>query len=98
VGQYPSFNCRQSKTSGMVASVWTGCYPVAMKRIDYCVYREEEFFVAQCLNVDVSSFGQSREEAVASLKEAVELYFEDEPAAAWEPVSEVSVGQELIHA
>jgi predicted RNase H-like HicB family nuclease len=69
-----------------------------MKRIDYCVYREEEFYVAQCLNVEVSSFGPSREEAVANLKEAVELYFEGEPAAAWEAVSEVSVGQELIHA
>lgn len=69
-----------------------------MKRIDYCVYREEEFYVAQCLNVEVSSFGPSREEAVANLKEAVELYFEGEPTAAWEPVSEVSVGQELIHA
>jgi predicted RNase H-like HicB family nuclease len=69
-----------------------------MKRIDYCVYREEEFFVAQCLNVDVSSFGHSRDEAVANLKEAVELYFQGETNAPWEPVSEVSVGQELIHA
>lgn len=69
-----------------------------MKRIDYCVYREDEFFVAQCLNVDVSSFGHSREEAVANLKEAVELYFDGEARPAWEPVSEVSVGQEMIHA
>jgi predicted RNase H-like HicB family nuclease len=40
----------------------------------YCVYREDEFFVAQCLNVDVSSFGHTKEEAVSNLKEAVELY------------------------
>jgi len=41
------------------------------------VYREDEFVVAQCLNVDGSSFGATREEAVANLKEAVELYFEN---------------------
>jgi predicted RNase H-like HicB family nuclease len=49
-----------------------------MKQIAYCLYREDEFHVAQCLNVDVSSFGTTREEAVANLKEAVELYFEGE--------------------
>jgi len=49
-----------------------------MRTIDYCVFREDEFYVAQCLNVDVSSFGHSREEAVAQLMEAVELYFEGE--------------------
>jgi len=69
-----------------------------MRPIDYCVYREDEFYVAQCLNVDVSSFGATREEAVANLKEAVELYFQGEPSPAWEPVSDVSVGQELINA
>ena len=47
-----------------------------MKQMAYVVYREEEFFVSQCLNVDVSSFGATREEAVSNLKEAVELYFE----------------------
>ena len=47
-----------------------------MKQMAYVVYREDEFMVAQCLNVDVSSFGDTREEAVANLKEAVELYLE----------------------
>jgi predicted RNase H-like HicB family nuclease len=40
------------------------------------VYREDQYWVAQCLNVDVSSFGETIEEAVANLREAVELYFE----------------------
>jgi len=66
--------------------------------MSYVIYREEEFCVAQCLNVDVSSFGSTREEAVANLKEAVELYLEGEPAGAFSPVREVSVGQELVHA
>jgi len=66
--------------------------------MNYVIYREDEFFVAQCLNVDVSSFGSSREEAVANLKEAVELYFKGEPAGDFSLVSEASVGQELVHA
>ncbi len=67
-----------------------------MKPIAYCVYREDEFIVAQCLNVDVSSFGATREEAVAHLKEAVELYFEGESGDAYTPVSEIAVGQEMV--
>jgi predicted RNase H-like HicB family nuclease len=66
----------------------------------YCIYREDEFFVAQCLNVDVSSFGSSRDEAINNLKEAVELYFEEEPNAerTYSPVSEAAVGQALVNA
>lgn len=45
------------------------------------VYREGEHVVAQCLNVDVSSFGATEDEAVGNLKEALELYFEDAPAS-----------------
>ena len=66
--------------------------------MNHVIYREDEFFVAQCLNVDVSSFGSTREEAVASLKEAVELYFDGETAGAFSSVSEASVEQELVHA
>ena len=54
--------------------------------------------VAQCLNVDVSSFGSTREEALANLKEAVELYFEGESSDAFTPVTDLSVGQELVNA
>ena len=44
------------------------------------VWKEGVFYVAQCLNVDVSSFGNSKEEALQNLNEALELYFEDMPA------------------
>lgn len=66
--------------------------------MDYVVYREDEFFVAQCLNVDVSSFGASRAEAAANLKEAVELYFADEPGGTFTPVNDAAVGRELVNA
>ena len=42
----------------------------------YVIWKEGKYFVSQCLNVDVSSFGKSREEAIANLNEAVALYFE----------------------
>lgn len=41
------------------------------------VWKEGKYFVAQCLNVDVSSFGKTKKEALANLNEALELYFED---------------------
>lgn len=41
------------------------------------VYQEDKFWVAQCLNVDVSSFGKSEDGALENLREALELYFED---------------------
>ena len=40
------------------------------------VWKEGKYFVALCFNVDVSSFGRTREQALANLKEALELYFE----------------------
>lgn len=85
-------------TAPVVAVSVGRCYGRRMKEMAYVVYREDEFFVAQCLNVDVSSFGASREEAAANLKEAVELYFEDEPSDAFTPVNDVAVGQEMVNA
>jgi len=41
------------------------------------VWQEGEQYVAQSLNVDVSSFGESKVEALRNLREALELYFED---------------------
>ena len=41
------------------------------------VWKEGKYYVAQCLNVDVSSFGKTKQEALVNLKEALQLYFED---------------------
>ena len=38
-----------------------------MRTIEVVLYREGAFWVAQALNVDVSSFGDTREEARAQL-------------------------------
>ena len=39
------------------------------------VWQEDEWFVAQCLEIDVASQGESEDEALANLREALELYF-----------------------
>ena len=46
--------------------------------IKYSISKERKYYVAQCLDVDVSSFGSTQEEALENLQEAVELYFENE--------------------
>ena len=42
------------------------------------VWREEGIYVALCPELDVASQGKSVEESLANLKEALELYLEDE--------------------
>lgn len=52
-----------------------------MRKIDLksVVWKEGKYYVSQCLEVDVSSFGDTKKEALAMLQEALELYFEDIP-------------------
>jgi len=39
-------------------------------------WREGDLWVAQCLEVDVASQGETEEEALAKLKDALELFLE----------------------
>lgn len=48
------------------------------------VWREGDWFVAQCAEVDVASQGESEEDALNNLREALELHFE-EPRATLAP-------------
>lgn len=41
------------------------------------VHREEDWYVAQCLELDVASQGRTIEEALANLSEAVGLYLDE---------------------
>jgi predicted RNase H-like HicB family nuclease len=47
-------------------------------RFTAAVTHEGSWFVARCLEVEVASQGDSVESALANLKEALELYFEDQ--------------------
>jgi len=58
------------------------------------VWREGEWYVSQCLEVDVASQGETEEEALSNQKEALELHFEP-PQATRPPgvgMIEVEVG------
>jgi len=48
-------------------------------RLTAAITPEDGGFVAQCLEVDVASQGDTVEQALANLREALELYFEDAP-------------------
>ena len=52
-----------------------------MKKISFtsAVWKEGKYYVAQCLNVDISSFWKTKKDALKNLTEALELYFEDKP-------------------
>jgi len=43
------------------------------------ITHEPPWYVARCLEVEVASQGETSEEALENLKEALELYFEDTP-------------------
>lgn len=49
-------------------------------RLQASIIQEGSGFVAQCLEVDVASQGSTADEALLNLQEALELYFEGEPA------------------
>ncbi len=64
------------------------------KRFTASVLKEDNLFVAQCLEVDVASQGETEGEALANLREALELHFEP-PQASETPqlqVIEVEIG------
>jgi len=44
------------------------------------LHKEEEMYVAECVEVGTVSQGHTIEEAIANLKEATELYLEEFPS------------------
>lgn len=48
-------------------------------RFTAAITHEAPWYVARCLEIEVASQGVSADEALANLKEALELYFENEP-------------------
>ena len=52
-----------------------------MRKIDLksVVWKEGNYYISQCLEVDVSSFGKTKKQALVNLQDALELYFEDIP-------------------
>jgi predicted RNase H-like HicB family nuclease len=54
------------------------------KKLTAVVTKEGRWFVSRCIEVDVASQGETDEEAMRNLREALELHFE-EPVATHTP-------------
>jgi len=67
-----------------------------MKNLKFVVYREDKYYVSQCLNVEVSSFGDTIDEAIENMKEAVDLYFE-EGDNEYHPIGEALLGEYAVN-
>ncbi len=71
-----------------------------MKKVNFInvAWKEGRHHVAQCLNIDVSSFGKTRTEALKNLREAIELYVEDMPASRITKIEKPSIAVQSVHA
>ena len=69
-------------------------YTFPMRQFTASISREGDWYVAQCIEVDVASQGESEQEAIDALKEALQLHFQP-PVATITPriaILEVEVG------
>ena len=55
------------------------------------IWQEGEWFVAQCLEVDVASQGETAQKALDNLREALELHFEPPVATVRPQIATVEV-------
>lgn len=49
------------------------------KALHAIVWKEDSLFVAKLLELELASQGKTKKEALTNLKEALDLYLEDEP-------------------
>jgi len=69
-----------------------------MHALKYILYKEGDHYVSQCLNVEVSSFGDTVQESIDNLKEAVELYLEDnDEINTFRAINEAMIGETFIN-
>lgn len=68
-----------------------------MKEIQYVIWQEDKHFVSKCLNIEISSFGETIEEAKINLIEAIELYFEEDNDINFTPITNVLYGREFVN-
>jgi predicted RNase H-like HicB family nuclease len=54
-------------------------------RFTAAITREGNWYVAQCLEIEVASQGETMETALANLRETIELRLEDEPEISLSP-------------
>ena len=70
----------------------------AMQKIQYVTYCEGDYVVARGLNLEISSFGSTEEDAAQNFQEAVALYFEDSVVEALTPATDIRAREFAINA
>jgi predicted RNase H-like HicB family nuclease len=55
------------------------------------LWREDEWVIAQCLDIDIASQGRSEDEALTNLQEALALHFEPPQATAAPKIRPIEV-------
>lgn len=66
------------------------------RRLSYVVDQKDDGFVARGLDVNVASEGDTEQEAIGNLGEALELYFEDAPVGDTPPVDHAHVDRLIL--
>jgi predicted RNase H-like HicB family nuclease len=78
----PRSTCRSGR------SLYTPLMDLA-RTLTAAVSKDGEWYVARCLEVEVTSQGESVDDALAALREALELYFEDDEVPASETLGSI---------
>ena len=68
-----------------------------MKQIHCVLWKEDDWFVAKALEVEIASQGKSKKEALDNLQEALELYFEDQGEVELNPVEKPELQDLNVH-
>ncbi|HEY4509229.1 MAG TPA: type II toxin-antitoxin system HicB family antitoxin [Candidatus Paceibacterota bacterium] len=55
------------------------------------IWKEGKYYIAQCLNVDISTFGRTKIEAIKNIKEALALYFDGTSKKQFSKISSLSL-------
>lgn len=61
------------------------------KIIMFKVYKEEKYFIAECVDLPVVTQGKTLDEVVENVKEAIALHFEGEDVKEWDILSDYSI-------
>jgi predicted RNase H-like HicB family nuclease len=61
------------------------------QRFSASIWQEVEWFVAQCIQVDVASQGATEDEALENLRDALELHFSQPTATLFPHVRDIEI-------
>ncbi len=70
----------------------------AGKTLQNIVWKEGKYYVSQCLNVEVASFGNTKLQAIKNLEEALDLYFQDESLENIKAIEKPELVPMVLHA